>query len=1206
MNITVPLYVEEQPPSFDGAAHTHAFLVRPLFFDRPREEDESVQRATTRLARELRRTLTTLAHQGRHEEFAAYTFYPPLEEQLLKLPLDVGNRRFRVRHLFITLPAFGRRFASTPNLPEVWFEIARGETLADRAREVFTEHYRALERKYGSERVRPELTSLSGKAWLSAVEVSIDVPVVYTPPVPNLFAILGASETPDGAAELERVGYSLNALHPEGLDRATNREREVEEVSRLIAANDLRPVLLVGRRLVGKTTIIHECVRARMERRRASEQNLPVRAQGGISDLAGDIWLIAPQRLISGMTYVGQWENRLLAILKEVERKRHTIYFDDLVGLFHAGRSSNSSLSVAHVLKPYIERRQVRVIAEATPEIFRVLQELDRSFIDLFQVVHIDEPNERDTTRTLLGFRRTLERAHRCRFEMDVLPLVIDLTRRYESDAAFPGKAARLLRTVATKRKASNATRADVLTEFAAKSGLSVGFLDDRAHLDHAEVIEALSREVIGQRTGVAACADAVTIAKARLNDTTRPLASFLFLGPTGVGKTQMAKSLAKYLFGDAERLLRFDMNEFVTSYAVARLVGTFDAPEGLLTSAVRREPFSVVLFDEIEKAHPAIFDLLLGVMGDARLTDARGRTVNFTNTIIILTSNLGVREAARDLGFRQTNHSDASVYRQAAEKFFKPEFFNRLTRVVPFERLRREDVRRIARSLIEDVFKRDGLVRRGVKLIVEEDALDHLVDAGFHPQLGARALKRTLERFVTAPIAARLAAAVPDQPLIITLHARDGNIAVVAQGLTLVKEDAAPLMQVRLEDADDLLDCIEDALVRIEGAAEELRPPGEIIITGDDARTAVHLRHFLVRDQARRVSRMLERADERLARERFTHESQSQTARGTQNTQQTIRPRSVHGAAGRMSSSGRTTNKTANRRQLAKLPQSSATTFKSAASHDSSDATTSTRDQQSAPFVFDNALLLAQNLHRVTQDAATVAVPYGEDIADYLQDILRETALLDAMLKTITKSSSDNSHDPLDAAPLMRHNAQSSVRVSNDTPPRVLLSIASFEEKGLGPGARLRDLYRMLFEREFNCRVQPFDDSTSAARQAHLSSLRHAHAIILDGELASVLAPLEAGTHLFVSPGESYVPVVVSARVLADFDAHTNASGGKDDSSRLPPVLRIYSEPNATLDLRSRLLATGKLGAAELRAFLLSALPPPLEFKSKHTTLRT
>ena len=159
------------------------------------------------------------------------------------------------------------------------------------------------------------------------------------------------------------------------------------------------------------------------------------------------------------------------------------------------------------------------------------------------------------------------------------------------------------------------------------------------------------------------------------------------------------------------------------------------------------------------------------GVMGDARLTDARGQLVDFSNTIIILTSNLGAREAAGELGFRQTNQSDASVYRQAAERFFKPEFFNRLTRVVPFERLRREDVQSIARQLIENVFRRDGLINRGVKLIVEESALNLLVEAGYHPQLGARALKRVLERQVTVPIAAQLSATTPDQPLIIFLR---------------------------------------------------------------------------------------------------------------------------------------------------------------------------------------------------------------------------------------------------------------------------------------------------------------------------------------------------------------------------------------------------------------------------------------------------
>jgi ATP-dependent Clp protease ATP-binding subunit ClpA len=1080
VNITVPIYAEEQEPS--GAFGARPVMLRPLFFGEPIEQDESVQRGTARLARELRRELTRLARSARHEEFASYSFYPQLEDRILKLKLEVGNRRFEVSHLFVTVPAFGRRFASTPSIPELWFEIGRGETLQQRASDVLTEHYKLLERVAGADAVRPDAASVRGKAWITSLELSLDVPSVYVSPTGNLFAMLGTTEIADGAAELEKVGRSLNSLYPEELKQATNREAEVDELTRLLGASDKRPVLVTGKRLVGKTAIVHEFVRRRMDRRRSSETTMHVGSRGSIADLSGDVWLISPQRLISGMSYVGQWEARLLAILKEAQRKHHTLFFDDLVGLFSAGRSNSSSLSVADVLKPYIERRDVRVVAEITPEALRVLQELDRSFVDLFNVVPIAEPTEKENLLILLGYRRLLEQNHRCRFQAEVLPTVIDLTRRYMSDAAFPGKAAMLLQTLATKHKDADVGREEALAEFSDRSGLNVRFLDDRQQLNHEEVIEVLSREVVGQRTAVAACADAVTIAKARLNDPVRPIASFLFLGPTGVGKTQCAKSLAKYLFGEG-RLLRFDMNEFAGYSSVARLIGTFDAPEGLLTSVVRREPFAVVLFDEIEKAHPAFFDLLLGVMGDARLTDSRGQTVDFTNTIIIMTSNLGAQEDATDLGFRQKNQSDASVYRQAAERFFKPEFFNRVTRVVPFERLRREDVREIAGRLIQDIFSREGLTRRGVKLIIETEALNLLVKAGYHPQLGARALKRTLERQVTAPVAARLSATPPDQPLIIFLHARDGSIAVDVAPLKVVEDGAAPLP---LFETHELLDRVEDALERIEKYAEELRPQGEIIIGDKTANTASQLQHFYVRDQARRVSRMLDRADERVARQR----------------------------------SVRTAVSNKSKRQLGKLD-----------------------------LVDLNENLFRQNLYRFLQECASQCVPYGDLIEDYLQDIIREAALLDAVWTGLEAGA----------------------------PTKTVMTIAALDEQGRTACIWLRNLYRTLFEREFGCTTSVPVSSTDA----RLKEGGHIEHLSIDGPLANVLAPLECGTHLFISP-DAYVPLVVSTKAEAP--------------AGLPSVLRLYSDLGATLDIRSRLLARSKLGNAELRAFILSALPPPRE----------
>ncbi|HEX6047101.1 MAG TPA: AAA family ATPase [Pyrinomonadaceae bacterium] len=1095
MNIRVPIYVEERKPEAGVIQHVRPVRLRPLFFPHPTEQDVSLQRGTARLANSLRADLGKLARLPRHEHLALYSFYPQMEETMLEFTIEVAKKRFSLRHLFVIVPAFGRRFAWSPSVPDVWVEVSRGETLRDRVQETLTEHYRLQERRFGTEAVQPDRNTVHGKAWITSIDVAVDVPTVYTPPVQNIFAAIGEMQQVDGATELTRVGRSLNSLYPDDLDHAIDREAEITELSTLLSASDRRPVLVIGKRLVGKTAIIHEFVRRRMDRRRSSEVTLHI---ANIADLQGDVWLVSPQRLISGMSYLGQWEGRFLAILKESQRKHHTLYFDDLIGLFYSGRTSSSQLSVAHVLKPYLERGDVRVLAECTPEAFRVLQELDRSFADLFQIVRIEEPNEQKNLHTLLGSRRTLEQQHDTRFHADVLPVVIDLTRRYVSDAAFPGKAARLLQSLASKHKAGEVTRADALAEFSARSGLSVSFLDDRSELDYARVVDALSVEVIGQKAAVTACADAVTIAKARLNDSIRPIASFLFLGPTGVGKTQCAKALANYLFGDRERLIRFDMNEFASYYSVARLTGTLDAPEGLLTSAVRRSPFAVLLFDEIEKAHPAVFDLLLGVMGDGRLTDARGQLVDFSNTIIILTSNLGAREAASDLGFRQTNRSDASVYRLAAERFFKPEFFNRLSRVVPFERLSREDVQGIANRLIEDVFNREGLVRRGVKLVVETGALNLLVEAGYHPQLGARALKRTLERQVTAPIAARLAATPADQPLIIFLKENAGKIAVDVCALQVVDTGAPGKTVVPVSDAAEFLDRVEDVVIRVEELADRLFPPGEILLGGESA--MVQMQQVYVRQQTRRVSRMLERADERRAKQ-----------------------------AGVVARSGvappKRTNVKGYKRQLAKALTGN----------------------------FDNRIF-AQNLHQLISDLSVNSEVFGDKIDDYFVDLLNETSLLH-VLSTIVDGS------------------------NVDVCPQTVIRVVSLDGTGRAACLQLRDLYRTLFEREFNCKVINSDQITSP----HM----HVAALSLEGPLAALLAPLEAGTHLFVSKSQTYQPVVVTVGPAA----------AAERIQSLPPVLRIYADPDATLDLRTQLLSIGKIGSAEMRAFMLAALPLPNEF---------
>jgi ATP-dependent Clp protease ATP-binding subunit ClpA len=846
MKITIPVSVQSQ---------RGLFTVRPLFFENPRVQAAKLERALHKLTRELRETLHFLGKQLRHDTLANYTFHPELDARRLDVPIELRRRTANCRFLFVMFEAFERRIAFTPSLPALWFEVPRGRTLESRAAEVFREHFRKREREDQEEFVPPETYALEGSAWIHAHEMEIYPAARMAEPDDINRMFLGPREIVDGERELFRVGRCLDYLYPDDLDRVLLRDQEADELSRLLQASDRRPVLLLGPSLVGKTALLHEVVYRSWLLRRDKHM---------VRNLT---FLLAPQRLISGMSYVGQWENRLLAILKEARKKNHLLFFDDFLGLYHAGVTSQSDLNVAHVLKPYVERRDVRLVAEMTPEAFRVLRERDRGFADLFHVLPLKESDDAQTLRILIATQRTLEGRERCKFALDVLPAVVDLQRRYARSLAFPGKACQFLGRLAVKHQNSDISRKDVLHEFHLQSGLALSFLDGQARLERESIVKPLAERIIGQRASLDAAADVIAIAKARLNDPDRPLGTFLFLGPTGVGKTQCAKAIAAFLFGTPDQLLRFDMNEFIEPGAASRLVGTFYQPEGLLTSAVRRRPFAVILLDEIEKAHPEVFDLLLQVLGEGRLTDAHGRLADFTNTIIILTSNLGVRESQSTFGFRDDDLVDPAVFVHAAERFFRPEFFNRLDRIVPFGRLSRADTWKIAQGLIHDVLQREGLVRRKCLLEIEGGALERIVDKGFDPKFGARALKRSIERHVTHAVAARLAEGLPDTFTHIHVYPAGRDIAVHVQGLEQVDPNApAPV----LGDTEVVLDRLKSFAERIANEFAPLRPKGAV-----SADTREHYAYFTIQEalaKLRRQMRMIRDAweDQRQSSRRY------------------------------------------------------------------------------------------------------------------------------------------------------------------------------------------------------------------------------------------------------------------------------------------------------------------------------------------------
>ncbi len=854
MIFSIPVYVEEMA----GPGGVRRFMARPLFAPGPVQYGEKLTRALTRLGNDLRQILKDLGDSPRHDALAEWTFHPLLEERTLALRIEVESDQRLRNFCLVGYAALDRQIWFCPRVRDFWFEVRPGQDLAERATAALTRHFREQAKEGLVDLDEP---ALPGKARLTVLEIELHPAALSRQKKPSgRAAIFGGESKLDGEHELRRTGRPLHSMYPDDLERAVGRDREIDELAKLFAASERRPLLLVGPRRVGKTALLHELVWRMQDRKKER--------YGG----RREVWLLSPMRLISSMSILGQWENRVLAILDHARTKDLVLYFDDLPGLFAAGVSSASDLTVAHVLKPALERREVRIVAEITPEAWRVLRERDRAFADLFQVMPIGEPSEPETMRILIEVGRQLEEAQNCRLDLEVIPTAYELHRRYAGDAAFPGKAAGFLRRLAARAASGSIDRDATLAEFREQSGLQLALLDDRAPMPRAGLIDRLRQRVVGQDQVLAAFADILVALKARLNDPRRPLGTLLLLGPTGVGKTQSAKALAELLFGSAERLVRLDMNEYVDGSTAARLTGTPRDPEGLLTSAIRRQPFSVVLFDEIEKAAPEVFDLLLAVLDEGRLTDALGRVADFTQSVILLTSNLGVQEARSSLGFATgggDREADDRIYVSAAEKFFRPEFFNRLDRVVPFRALTPTHLEGIARQLLDGVLARDGLRRRSSWLNVTPKAMARLVALGYHPQLGARALKRVVEREVAQPVAERLAALAPGVSLIITLEVdgaefrlRTRELAPLPRTETWTDAVVAKRSPARQSAwIDQVLDGAERVLQRVEASLELMAPAGRVQMA---TLTPEQARYFFCREQIQKVEQLMQAAEHR------------------------------------------------------------------------------------------------------------------------------------------------------------------------------------------------------------------------------------------------------------------------------------------------------------------------------------------------------
>lgn len=554
---------------------------------------------------------------------------------------------------------------------------------------------------------------------------------------------------------LKEVGTDLTGL---ALGRAFEVEPLVARLAEVLTARTPRSVLLVGPSGVGKTAVLHELVRRRHD------------FQLGRTPF----WATSGARLVAGQCGFGMWQQRVQQVWREASKSRAILHLGNLVELLDVGKSEHRSQGIASFLRPYLQRGDLLVVAECLPEQKPFIERQDPHLLQAFVELKVDEPTPEQARRILTSVATT-QRAGSV-LDPSALEALDRLHRRYATYSAYPGRPLRFLRNLlADAPREGMVSAADVTAAFARETGLPLFLLEDSVPLRLAEARDWFAARVIGQAETVALVVDLLATIKARLTRPRKPIASLLFIGPTGVGKTEMAKALAEYLFGSPQRLTRYDMSEYADPLAVQRLIGG-RSEEGLLTAKVREQPFSVILLDEFEKADPQLFDLLLQVLGEGRLTDAAGRLADFCNSVVIMTSNLGAASYQQGKpGFGASSVVENEEQRRAlarehfvteVQRFLRPELYNRLDRIIPFSPLDSATILHIARRQLELIRQRDGIRYRGVTLEVAAQVTHWLAQRGFDARYGARPLKRAIERDLLAPLAARMNQYTADTPL--------------------------------------------------------------------------------------------------------------------------------------------------------------------------------------------------------------------------------------------------------------------------------------------------------------------------------------------------------------------------------------------------------------------------------------------------------
>ena len=629
----------------------------------------------------------------------------------------------------------------------------------------------------------------------------------------------GSGESSSGSHVLDQFGRNLTQLAREkALDPVIGRGRESERVMQILSRRTKNNPVLVGEPGVGKTAIVEGLAQA------IASDDVPETLRDR------QLYTLDLGALVAGSRYRGDFEERLKKVLKEIQSRGDIILFIDEIHTLVGAGAAEGAIDAASILKPMLARGELQTIGATTLDEYRKHLEKDAALERRFQKVVVDEPTVAHTIEILKGLRDRYESHHRVTITDQALVAAANLADRYISDRHLPDKAIDLIDEAGSRLRMKRMATPPAFKELEAELADAIsrkkaaveeqrfedaGELRDKEkqllarrdtlegeakaagmdlfdEVDEEAIAEVLSlwtgipvyklteeetkkllrmedemhKRVVSQHDAISAVSQAIRRTRAGLKDPKRPSGSFIFLGPSGVGKTELAKTLAEFLFGDEKSLISLDMSEYMQKHTVSRLIGSPPGyvgyeEGGQLTERVRRKPFSVVLFDEIEKAHPDVFNTLLQILEEGRLTDSHGRTVDFRNTVLIMTSNLGTADLRKaNLGFtkadeRVTYERMKAKVQEALKRHFRPEFLNRIDDVIVFQELTLEEVRRIVDLMI--VRTAGQLAGQGMGLELTDAAKDHLAATGYDPTMGARPLRRAIQRLVEDPLSERL-----------------------------------------------------------------------------------------------------------------------------------------------------------------------------------------------------------------------------------------------------------------------------------------------------------------------------------------------------------------------------------------------------------------------------------------------------------------